>query len=634
MNDGKGVTYGQLTTDNKLGASPAHICALVRSDWEDGTRANHDLLMKLPQWYASFHSQNVGDVAQYRNNIGLPIAFSHIMTDVARKVTTLFSAWPIIGFEGYPDDAQATADKNSILVSAQLRNANSIQKAANFFIQGDLHGTAAARVGWTRIARLRNFRVGQGADSRVEKRHIIQFNGPDWSPVDLLDVRTEPNKLTVDEMGWVEFKYYESYDNLWEMNEDAIRETGRPLFLPGSLEQLKESQVPMLEAMKYQRFGLHPSLVQNDPTKQAMPYNKPVEIIERWGLVPREMAPDGDRNRCILVGNGHTLLRNDPNPHYNGKKPLILFSPTPDPFSAYGIGKMQVIEPFQIAGSRLLNQKLDGNDVALNPSWAADVRAIHGLKSLHTKPGRIWPIRGNPHTSIMPLNANLQGLQLAGADIEFLNRFSQMASGIAEAGIMGMDTGGSDRQTAREFLGRQEAATTRLAFEALLASINVVEPLGDWCRDMNQQYLPTPAEVEIIGDKALINPITGLPLPQERTVLTTEEINHGWRSKAVGPALMMSRAGMRQDGMQLLTLVSTIPQMAAMQNYVAWAHKIYGLFDGFSAKELLVQQVPQINAGAVEEAQGEYGGIGGAGGQSLTGGNPQDIADQLLGGGV
>lgn len=624
-------------------ASEQGIAQYCRKLWQDSRDYSRSILEKLPTLYNAFSVLNTGDVAAYRNNIGLPILVSMVLTDTARQANAIFGGNEIVDFVGAQPKDRPIAKKNALLVSNQLRDCRSFIKGVDFLNNAHLYGTAIGRIGWTYLERMRRFRVPTQMGIQVVERPVIVQDGPNWENVDLLDFGPQPHKKYISAMDYIQFRYYEDWDTLWEMDQSHMAAHGEPLFIPGSLEKLRNVRPPELEDLKYARLGLNPSLAINatGPKRSA----KSVEIIETIGLVPREFAPDGDRNRVIIMANNGVILRNDPNPHWSGGLPAFAYCPAPDPSYFYGIGKGALLEPLQAAASRLINQKLDIIDIAANPMKLVDITRAPALANINSKPGRVIPVRGNVGDIVAELGTNWQGVQHAMQEISELREFAQMAAGISEAGTMGI--GGGDRLTAREFLGRQEAANTRLGLEAQLASV-VVEDIANWFRDMNQQYLTLPAQIHLIGDSAMVDKLTGLPYDDPGMhVIEANDLVHNWRARATGPLALLSRAMQRQDAMQLSQIVMANPVAAQIVNHTMFIKKIFSLFDGFDDPAMIVQQVPEVTkmanqigmspeqlaAGDVSAMQGGMSPFGGAGGQSI-GGSPGDIPMNALPGGA
>lgn len=551
-----------------------------------------DKYNKCRQWTDAFHGIYTGKIANYLNDITLPLVFATIESDVARKVNTLFGAWPIVSMHGFPSGAEAIAKKNELLINLQLKECDSLRKAVRFFTLADICGTAVAQVGWTHIAHLRQFRTYvPGTTEMIEVRDMVtEFDGPNWDIVDLPDFRPEAGKLHIKDMGHYGIRYYLDFDDILEMNSTD----GLNAFSPEAIRALAETGMPtMNSSSEFMSFSRSNSFQDFLSRSSAQNHSKPVEIFEWRGMVPMEFAPDGVRNRVVTIANGRVVLRNDPDKLLLNRHRIVHYSPTPDPHHFVGIGKAQLVEPLQAAASRLVSQKLDTLDFANKPAFVTLAGAL-STQNMFVKPGRAFQIntRGKSvHDSIMPLPVNFAGFDRAMEEVGFLDRMAQKGSGIDESGIMGM--GGGDRQTATQFQGQQEAATTRLALEALLASVDVVEPMAELFRDMNKTMLPLPKQFSMLGTKSILNPVTGMPMqPDEGIITLPMELNHGWTAKAFGPMFMLTRSAQRADGLQLAQIMMANPVWIQSVNWIAMARKLFSLYD-WDADEMLVQ-MPQL----------------------------------------
>lgn len=546
------------------------------------------------RWNDAFNGIYTGKIANYLNDLSLPIVFSTIMVDVAKKVNAIFGSWPVISFQGFPNGAAAIAKKNELLVNLQLKEADSFRKATKFFMQADINGTAVAEVGWSTINRLRQFRAYiPGTNQMTEMMdNITEFDGPNWDVVDLLDFWPEPGKTHVKDMSWYIRRYWVDFDDILEMNSAD----GMQSFNPEAIAELAQSSLPTPanasdEFLVYNRYRNFADYL-GAATRTA--FSKPVEIWEMRGLVPYEFAPDGVRNRVITIGNGRVVLRNEPDKLLLGRHRVLAYSPTPDPYHFVGIGKAQIAEPLQAAASRLANQKLDGFDLFIKPMFLAAQGAVP-TQNMFTKPGRVFQVnaKGRPLSEVIQaLPINMQPMAMAFQEIGFLDSYAQKGTGIDERAVMGMDSGNGD-VTARQFIGQQEAAMTRLALEAMLASAELVEPMAELFRDMNKTMLPLPKQFSMIGTRAVLNEVTGMPMPPEEGIITMpNELNHDWKAKAFGPGFMLTKSAQRADALQLAQVMMSNPVWVQVINWVAMAKKIFSLYD-WDTDEMLVQ-MPQM----------------------------------------
>lgn len=586
--------------------------------------------METERWNDAFRGLYTGKVANYLNDVTPPLVFATIMSDVSRKVNAIFGSWPIVTLEGFNDLQAGLAKKNELLINLQLKEADSFAKAVRFFMLADICGTAVGEVGWTTIQRLQQFRTYvPGTQEILEVRDMVtMFDGPDWDVVELPDFWPDPGKTRIRDMAGYVRRYWTDMDDLVELNS----KDGLQSFSPQALAELarlgpKTSLHGTDDFMSFSRYRSFNEFM-SMRTPQRM--RKPVEIWEWRGLVPYELAPDGVRQRVITYANGVVCLRNEPDRVLLGRARAFSYSPTPDPAHFVGIGKAQIAEPLQAAGGRLMSAKLDAYDLFLKPIFVAAEGAIP-TQNLTMKPGRVVQAKTKGRSLnevIMALPTNLQPLAAAYQELGFLDNLIQKGTGISEQAVMGIDTSGQE-MTARQYQGQAEAAMSRLALEAMLASVEVVEPIADIFRDMNKTMLSLPKQFSMIGTKAVMNPITGLPLPPETGMISSpNELNHSWSAKAFGPMFMLTKSAQRADALQLAQVMMSNPVWIQIVNWVAMAKKIFSLYD-WNTDEMLVQ-MPQMaalaaqlgmNPMALAGAPGEdpmSSGLGGGSGQSMA----------------
>lgn len=584
-NDGSQETRPQV--------SDARVIELVDSRRQHSLRYNTSLFNKLQGFYNTYRGVWQGRAAQFRNNITIPFTFAMIQSDVARKVQTSFGAWPIVTFEGYAPEDAASAKRNEVLISAQMKDANSIVKAVDFFLQADICGTAVARIGWKQLRRMnrvrRNEEIAPGFSIPVVREYEAElFNGPIWEPVDRLDFWQQPAVKNIDDMAWVIHRYWADWDDLME---DAASDY--PYFDPNAVRALKDFPLTGAAHTEYMARKVTFRNEYDYQARQQERFGKPVEIWEMHGLVPSEFARDGIRHRCIAIGNERVVLKNREGPLSNQEKPFKSYCPMPDPYSFDGVGKAEVAYGPQRTADRLNNQKLDAIDLLIDNQWVVSSTANINTQNLFSRTGRIILVDGPADDStIRPLSPDMRNVQIGNEEIARLFQFMQLGTGETEA-IMGMS--GSSRETARGFLGRQENALTRLAMEARLAEEGFIEPMANMFRQLDRQYLSRPHEIKILGSIALVNPITGLPYPQEPVTIEDDDLQPDYRARAVGASQMMGRSIRQQNFLGLLQIMSSNPALIQLVNWANFARQAFELFDFKNVNELLVNQVPAVN---------------------------------------
>jgi plasmid maintenance system antidote protein VapI len=572
--------------------SEARKIELVDARWRHSMNYNQGLFSKLQRWYDAYRGVWQGRLAQFRNNVSIPFTFAMIQSDVARKVQTSFGSWPIVSFEGYAPEDGPRAKKNEVLVSAQMKDADSIIKGIDFFLQADICGTGIARYGWknlkrkTRVRRMEQVAPGYSIPV-VREYEATMFDGPIWEPLDRLDVGQQPGKNHIEDMSWICHRYYADLD---DMLDDAYSD--QPYFDRAAV--LRLAQNPMDEQTAIE-FGRRRVTYRNEYDYQARAnerFAKPVEIIEMHGLVPREFAPDGIRHRCIAVANGRVVVKDREGPMGNTQKPFVSYAPMPDPYSFDGTSKAEIAFGPQQTANRLSNQKLDALDSLIDPMYIANSQANINTQSLFTRAGRIILVDGPADdTTIRPLSPDMRGLQAAYTEVGQLFQFMQLGTGETES-LMGGS--GSSRETARGFLGRQENALTRLAMESRLAD-EMIEKLANAFRHMDRMWLSMPHELQILGSLATTDPTTGLPYDPISTTVDYDDLVPDYRARAVGSSQMIGKSVRQQNYVQLLQMMSANPAMMQLVNWGNFARQGFDLFDFKNVDQLMVKTVPAVN---------------------------------------
>lgn len=610
----------------RFNTTDARVIELVDSRRQHSLRYNQGVFARLQGYYNAYRGVWQGRHAQFRNNITIPFTFAMIQSDVARKVQTSFGAWPIVSFEGYAPEDVASAKKNEILISAQMKDANSIIKANDFFLQADICGTAVCRVGWKNITRKNRTRtteeVAPGLRIPVIHDYLATlYDGPDWEPIDRLDFWQQPGVKRIDDMAWVIHRYWVDYDDLLD---DA--NSPYPYFDPGAIERLKDFPMTGGGAKEFTARKVQWRNEYDYQARQNERFAKPVEIWEMHGSVPSEFAPGGVRQRCIAIANERVVLKNRESSMPNQQKPFLSYSPMPDPYSFDGTGKAEIAYGPQRTADRLNNQKLDAIDLLIDNQWVVSDTANLNTQNLFSRAGRIITVSGPANDqNIRPLYPDMRGIQIGNDEISQLFGFMQLGTGETES-IMGIN--GGNRETARGFLGRQENALNRVALEARLAEEGFVEPLANLFRNLDKRYLDTPHQVKILGSVATINPITGLPMPSERVSIDEDDLAPDYSARAVGASQMMGRSVRQQNFLGLLQIMSANPALMQMVNWANFARQAFELFDFKNVNELLVTQLPAVNMMAEQTGQSPQA-VAGAVGQPMGQLDPQ-VLGQLF----
>lgn len=545
---------------------------------------------RLPRLYDLWRGVYTGKYHPHKNNVHIPLIFSMIWSDAARKVATSLNSWPFLYFVGYGPDDSAIARKRESLVSAQMKDMDLFIKEVDNFVTADLYGSAITAVMWDRKEELRIVETVEtlplsGARIRqIKKQNQITFDGPNTEPVDRLDAFPQPLAGPLRKMDWFIRRYYLDIDDVRFMASQGVfdqNEVDR-LIREGGVG----ADTAALDASQ-QRFMVRAGITP-EQARFMDKYSRPIEMLEMWGRVPSEFADDGVMKRVVTVANRRYLLRNRPNPFWYTKLPFLHYSPMPDPHYFDAPGKAEVAEKLQIVSNRYVNQQLDATDLIIDPMWFYDRNKGLNTRGLFARPGKFVGVDGAPNTVVWPLQHNLANIQVGAQQVASMREYAQMGTGIVDDAVSGLP--GPDRQTAREFVGRREAAGTRLMLESRIYEETYLEPLGNMIVAYDKQFLETPKEVLILGDNAQIDPITERPLPATRETIEGYDLVPNYAARAVGATSALSRSVKQQNLMQLLQVISAAPQMMGAINMVNFMRQTMRELELNNINELINQQ--------------------------------------------
>jgi len=588
--------------------SPEAAIRLVASRKQNSEDAHASTRARVKRWYDLYRGHFTGrHHANWRNDVHLPLTFSVLQSDVSRKQNTIFGQWPYVRHFGFGDEDQVSARKNDLLISAQLKDTEAYKKFYDFFLQADLYGTGIMMVTWRYdqdelIERQQLATpITKSLVESIRTQTVTTFDGPDLEVIDILDAFPQPGYHDINEMSWFIRRYWLDMDDIWAFEKMGVFDSGITKVVDTSRKMRSMRQ--MFDEKYTHRAG--PEV----PQKES--YAEPVEIWEMWGRVPREFIPaDGGTQRVITVADGQQLLRNRPSPYYHGRIPFANYSPMRDPHYFFGPGKCEIMEKLQITANKLACQKLDALDLFISPMFYANRQAGIDQRRLYTKPGGIIWGDMPPGDAIERLVPEMQGIQNAYQEIEFIWRQMQQGSGQIEDTVMGMS--GSNRQTATEYQGRMQNVSVRLLMEVRMAEEMAFEPVCKFMRALNYEFLDTPQEMRMLGSHALADPITGEPVPPEQRQITLDDLYNDYDVRAMGSTQVMSKFEAQQNMLALLSSAGSHPAGVGLINWLAFFREMFLKFEFYNVNELLsppATQLPMIQAGQMAMGGQGSGGV-------------------------
>lgn len=575
-------------------------------DFVKESEAHYSALRQMwPRLYDLWRGTWTARNAPHRNSVHIPLIFSALWADASRKAATSLNSFPIVTFLGYGPDDMPLARKREALFAAQSKDDKIFIKQVDMILSAALYGTSVMQVGWRRDEKMRVIETIDRAPlsgqivRTIKKGKVVMFDGPESRQIDLLDFFPSVGYRTIEEMPRVGRRYYLDIDDVRYLAAQGVFDKAEV----ARMEREGGVNAGIVDTgLSVRRFQARTGM-DDEQARFMSKWNRPIECIDVWGVVPSELCPDGVFDRVITVLNRRYLGRNRPNPYWHGMKPFLSHSPMPDPHYFYSPGKAEIVAKLQIVANRYVNQSLDAADLMIDPMWFYDRGAGLRTSNLYSRPGKYIPVNGNPQNVIAPMIRDLSGLTVADQKVSQMNDAIQRGTGVVDDAVAGMS--GDSRQTAREFIGRREAAGTRLLLESRLYEETLLEPLANMFMALDRQFLELPVEVLILGDGARIDPVTNMPMPGSRERLDGYDLVANYAARALGASSALSKGMKQQNLLSLLqAMASPLGQQAMGQiNAVNFFRGIFREFEIPNINEIF-QQSPMLSALANQASGG------------------------------
>lgn len=544
-----------------------------------------------PRLYDLWRGTWTSRYSPHRNSVHIPLIFSALWADAARKAATSLNAFPIVTFLGYGPDDASIARKREALFAAQAKDDSIFTKQVDMILAAGLYGVSVMQVGWKREEKMRMIEtidrtpLSNQIVRSIRKGKIVMFDGPESRQLDLLDFFPSPGYRTIAEMPRCGRRYYLDLDEVRYLAQEGIFDAAEVRRMEQEGGVNSGTVDTGLSIRRFQaRVGMD-----DEQMRFMSKWNRPVECIDVWGVVPSELCPDGVYERVVTVMNRRYLARNRPNPYWHGLKPFLSHAPMPDPHYFYAPGKAEIVAKLQIVANRYVNQSLDAADLMIDPMWFYDRGAGLRTSNLYSRPGKYIPVTGNPNNVIAPMIRDLSGLTVADSKVNQMGDAIQRGTGVVDDAVAGLS--GDSRQTAREFIGRREAAGTRLLLESRLYEETMLEPLANMFMALDRQFLELPVEVMILGDGARIDPVTNTPIPGSRETLDGFDLVANYAARALGASSALSKGMRQQNLIQLLQAMASPLGMQTMGqiNSVNFFRGIFREFEIPNINEIFTQ---------------------------------------------
>ena len=475
------------------------------------------------EWKKAYRS--VIDLAKDDNLISkivVPLSFIHVETLLPRLAaqTPKIEVWP----QSQEDTRRAAVHR--ALLKKDWQRLDMVMKVLEIVKRGEIYGTTWIKTSYRKTTEFRQERffapvinifrrdTGRVEDkTRINPRAVTQDGV--WLDIPATDqVFPDPDGKSIEECDYIAVRGRSSLKAV----KAAVGIGGKPLYDKKALDQLekalREGTNPVsaygpaetLEEMTSERFD-------DSGVNTADPYKREFHLIEVWW-----------REKVITVveelrGSLKRPLRNDWNE--TGHLPFVLYTPTPDPDSIYGISTCESMMSLMVELSLIHSVSMDNLLSSVHNMWTVRRASAINTKNLVFRPGGF--LRVGDHDDIAPLTSQEVRFS-AHREVQSIMDIAQRVGQSDPA--QGIGTPGA---TATEANLLAEASSSRASLKYRILGHQTLTPLGRQFMRLNELNIDGERLARILGNdfqEQQIDQQTGqiAVVPPEFDRITPEEL--------------------------------------------------------------------------------------------------------------
>jgi len=207
------------------------------------------------------------------------------------------------------------------------------------------------------------------------ERELLVHDGPTFIVRDVRDWMWPESAKNVQDAAWIIDRAWETYECLEKKQE---------MGLYSNVSELKE------KVDQYKGSSEREQMLRNAERDSGL-----IEVLEYW-----------TNERVITVGARNTVLADNPNPFWHGKKPFVVSSSMPDAFQIPGISVVESLAQMQEYLWSLQNNRLDS--IRLQNNLITLIRDdVDDPDSFEFYPGAQWFVSDPSQVSTLPVDPNL-----------------------------------------------------------------------------------------------------------------------------------------------------------------------------------------------------------------------------------
>ena len=359
-------------------------------------------------------------------------------------------------------------------------------KMINCLVDAVVTGTGFAKVPWHVKTKKRHERIiGEDGTVDLTKEKVIEskYGCNDLVPVNIFNVFIAPGSTNLYKAPWIIIKEYKTIEQLKAMN------TSEKIY--NNLDQLENARV---DADQFAQYKKSRNRLTNDQdpivTDKTVDYVAVYECYE--GNKICTYADAGTKNG---KSQGWIELREQENPYWHGKYPLVKFVVKQRPYDVWGEGIFELTERLQSAVNDVFNHYMDNWNLSVDGMYMIPENSR--VSNFVVQPGGQVTYQGTPPSQFKLPEPNPNSVQNVLAVLE-----KSVEDATISAYASGQTSSSTDKTkgTATGIIRLQQAAGDMISFMRSNFQ-QTINQIGTMWLSNNQQFLDRP--ITVPGEKGV-----------------------------------------------------------------------------------------------------------------------------------
>jgi len=311
-----------------------------------------------------------------------------------------------------------------------------------------------------------------------------EFDGPEMQVLRNVDILVDPRATSIEDANWAQVIEYTTLADL----ENTSDIKGRRVFknLDVVRNRVREG-VDQDRGATYRSRNLELWGIDDSSTKD--PAFRQLRVITEYR-----------KDKWItFIPEMDIIIREIANPYNHGKIPVVMLRYYPVGDALYGVSEVERIEKLQKGINALVNQRIDGGNLLLNPIVHANPAEVR-MHTLNWSPGAVWDM-DRPNQSVQLMNMPDQALGTFQSTYSLLvaslnNALGEQSVGVSNLGVFNPEKTATEIADVASIRNARDVNNAHFLAEALKRQVMM------WV-DMDKQFLEFPMIVRIVGKQAI-----------------------------------------------------------------------------------------------------------------------------------